>query len=488
MTSQPNQPKKLFREKSLERLSSPEQLDQMMQVVSPKVWLPLATAGFLVVAAATWSVLGQIPITVNGQAILTRPRVLKSLQITTEGQITKIEIEPGIKIKKGDKIATIEQPQLEKQIEQERAKKLDLENQNKLTNRAFIQGINLQRENLKQQLDNLQSNLAATKRFGPIVGEKSSQSIDARRRSLQQSLQQAQGSTSTLRRRMKVREELWKKDAISEDLFLESKNQLDANLTQISELEAQLQENELQNVDIESKRVENSNSIEQIKTKMQELDVTEQQLVEQELNKRFENNNAIKELERSIAQLVLEKKNKSEILSPFTGRVTEVPIVAGQAVSAGSRIASVDTSGDKAEFKSVMYFADKDGRQIEPGMTVQVTPSNVSRERFGGIVGKVTEISEQAVSVEEMVAITGNENLANTIAQNLSSSGSSIVQIVAKLERNPDDSSKFIWSSSQGPDDFQMKPGTTAQVKVVTDTMAPIEFVIPILREWTGIQ
>ena len=38
----------LFRQESLERLSSPEQLDQMMRVVSPKAWLPLTTIGFLV--------------------------------------------------------------------------------------------------------------------------------------------------------------------------------------------------------------------------------------------------------------------------------------------------------------------------------------------------------------------------------------------------------------------------------------------------------
>jgi hypothetical protein len=41
----------IFRKESLERLSSPEQLDQLMQVVSPKSWLPLASLASLMALA-----------------------------------------------------------------------------------------------------------------------------------------------------------------------------------------------------------------------------------------------------------------------------------------------------------------------------------------------------------------------------------------------------------------------------------------------------
>ncbi len=43
--------KPIFRKAALERLSSPEQLDQLMQVTTPKGWLALiALAGLLVTA------------------------------------------------------------------------------------------------------------------------------------------------------------------------------------------------------------------------------------------------------------------------------------------------------------------------------------------------------------------------------------------------------------------------------------------------------
>jgi hypothetical protein len=60
----------IFRKQSLERLSSPEQLDQLMQVVSPRSWLPLSVFAGLLLLTLAWSVLGRIPITATGQGAL----------------------------------------------------------------------------------------------------------------------------------------------------------------------------------------------------------------------------------------------------------------------------------------------------------------------------------------------------------------------------------------------------------------------------------
>jgi hypothetical protein len=63
----------IFRKESLERLSSPEQLDQLMQVVRLRNWIPLASLGTLVGLALLWSILGRIPITATGKGILVHP-------------------------------------------------------------------------------------------------------------------------------------------------------------------------------------------------------------------------------------------------------------------------------------------------------------------------------------------------------------------------------------------------------------------------------
>ncbi len=63
----------LFRQVSLERLSSPEQLDQLMQIASPKRWIPIAAVGVALAAGIGWSILGRIPVTAVGASVLVHP-------------------------------------------------------------------------------------------------------------------------------------------------------------------------------------------------------------------------------------------------------------------------------------------------------------------------------------------------------------------------------------------------------------------------------
>ena len=51
-----------FRKKSLERLSSPERLDQLLRVIDRKSWIPLLAASILIVILLGWSVFGRVPV------------------------------------------------------------------------------------------------------------------------------------------------------------------------------------------------------------------------------------------------------------------------------------------------------------------------------------------------------------------------------------------------------------------------------------------
>ena len=66
MTSQ------VFRKSALDRLSSPEQLDQMIRVTRPEGWLALVAAGACVLAALAWAFLGAIPERVHGEGVVGR--------------------------------------------------------------------------------------------------------------------------------------------------------------------------------------------------------------------------------------------------------------------------------------------------------------------------------------------------------------------------------------------------------------------------------
>lgn len=86
---------KVFRRVSLERLSSPEQLDLLMRVTSPKSWLALLGIGGLLTAVILWGFLGQIPIEVNAPAIILPTGGIKSVISLSGGQLTELTIAPG---------------------------------------------------------------------------------------------------------------------------------------------------------------------------------------------------------------------------------------------------------------------------------------------------------------------------------------------------------------------------------------------------------
>jgi len=93
----------LFRKEALEQVSSPEQLDQLMQVVNLKNWLPLASIGFLLVLAVIWSIVGRIPIFIESKGLLVEDTD-DSKQLMS---VIYFPIAQGKQIQVGDRILVI---------------------------------------------------------------------------------------------------------------------------------------------------------------------------------------------------------------------------------------------------------------------------------------------------------------------------------------------------------------------------------------------
>ena len=94
---------KLFRKAALEKLSSPEELDQLMQVTTPKGWLALVALICFLVAAVVIGIFSVIPVRIEGQycilvndpaadytqaIIYTTPNGDNAIQVGDEAQIT----------------------------------------------------------------------------------------------------------------------------------------------------------------------------------------------------------------------------------------------------------------------------------------------------------------------------------------------------------------------------------------------------------------
>ncbi len=97
----------LFRKVALERLSSPEQLDQLMQVTTPRTWLALVGVGSLLIVALVWGIFGTIQTTKAGQGILIRGGGVQTIESPESGQLVRVLVKTGEMVRPGQPVASI---------------------------------------------------------------------------------------------------------------------------------------------------------------------------------------------------------------------------------------------------------------------------------------------------------------------------------------------------------------------------------------------
>ena len=111
----------LFRQKSLERLSSPEQLNDLVRITTPLGWLALTTIGVALFFVVLWGCIGSVPITVNGSGILLRGGKASTIIALGGGQVERLEVQFNDIVKPGQVIGRITQPVVQAQILSQRS-------------------------------------------------------------------------------------------------------------------------------------------------------------------------------------------------------------------------------------------------------------------------------------------------------------------------------------------------------------------------------
>ena len=114
-------------------------------------------------------------------------------------------------------------------------------------------------------------------------------------------------------------------------------------------------------------------------------------------------------------------------------------------------------------------------------MKIQIAPTTIKQEEFGFVLGDVTYVSDFPATSQGMMRVLKNTQLVQTL-----SGGSAPFEVYADLRLDPSTVSGFKWSSSEGPP-MAIQTGTVCIASITVDVRRPIELVIPILREWSGI-
>lgn len=142
--------KKIFRKISIDRLSSPEQLDRMITITSPRTWLILAAVWLIVITVLIWSFTGSLTTINSAKGMLVKSGGIIDITSSYGGQISDIRVLPGDSVKKGEIVARLDQSDLVAEITGLSGRINVLEENN--ADKGDIDALKIQRKELKDRL------------------------------------------------------------------------------------------------------------------------------------------------------------------------------------------------------------------------------------------------------------------------------------------------------------------------------------------------
>ncbi len=414
--------KELFRKSALDKLASPERLDQLIRITSPLGWITLWALIFLVLIAVIWGFAGSIPTTANASGILTRTGGIYSIQSPATGIIMSINVREGDVVKAGEVVARLSQVDLLNSIKRK-----------------------------KQQLRDLKTDLRKKRVFSDRDLGNKVKYYDQMVHNLEVSVKNIKSRLEWLHEQLKNKKELYRKGLITKDRYLAARKDVDSANLQLKE-----QKNEI-------KRVLN-NKFELSKTT--ELD---------EIGRRSNLRATQLELQLLEIDLVL----NSQVFSPYEGRVMDINFKEGNYISKGVSLFTIEKRGKSiSNLKTVLYIRAFEAKNVKVGMKVHICPAHVKQEEYGYMVGLITFAGQYPTTSNSMMKELENKSFV----QSLSSMGV-LYKFEATIIPDPGSYNGYMWSTARGYP-FEINSGTICSGKVVVKEQIPASFVVPIFNKY----
>lgn len=475
-----SQARTIFRKQSLDKLASPDRLDELVRVVRPQNWVLLGTLGGGLAAALLWSVLGRIPETASGKAVLVRPKQVVAFQSPTNGQIATIEVQVGDVVRKGDLLARMHLPTVENDLQLERSRLEHFRLRSSELSTLERDLARIERDQIREQRELIEERIASLRMTSEEYRVTTSTYLEEQRDNVTTARRLSQELGLALGERLQALLLLQADGVVSRDPVISAKTQVVENELTLANLDVRDQELVLQENAARETYRKDQDSIKALTIELSSLRLreshVERRLKEDELGTQA----SVEEISRRIEHLEAVLLNDGHLFSQYDGRILEVSAAAGDLLARGHRIGRMEIEDPDAELMVLAYFQIGEGKKIRPNQRIRVSPSNVQRERFGGIVGQVIDVSGYPVTAEA----AGNQIGDPTLARDLLG-GTSRIGVLARLE-SAETPTGYRWTSGAGPETV-VTPGTTAEARVTTDERAPITFVLPFLRSWTGV-
>ncbi|MEY4431280.1 MAG: hypothetical protein RLZZ533_1216, partial [Cyanobacteriota bacterium] len=317
-------------------------------------------------ALGLWALVWPVPTEVVGQGVLIYPDNAGVLNARAGGQVLNVQVAVGQPVRQGQVLLRLYLPVLEKQLQQQRG------------NLAQLQRINRDldlRDALRLRTEALAVQTALAKLDD-----------DAKRyRQLQRTY------TSKLR-----------------NLEWLSRRQVVAPLsTEVVSAEQGLTNTSVNLDEVKISRRRVATNYQQVKL----------QIETQALQRRYQ----IDDLKRQIQVTEARIAYDGQVVAERAGTVLDLQVIPGQTVATGQRLGTIgrpdQPAAQRQALKAVAYFSPADARRLPLGLPVEVVPQWKQRGRFGGIVGRVSQVLSLPATVEDVSTTTGNPQLARELTK-----------------------------------------------------------------------
>jgi HlyD family secretion protein len=414
---------RIFRAAAIERISSPEQLDQLVRIARPFDWAAAFAIGLALTAVVVWSLVGRIATQTPGDGILIigGGQVVDAVSAAA-GRLDSMSVAVNDRVSQGQVIARIAQTDSEQR---------------------YRNAVEVYSERLREHADLM----ATTDRELAAKAE----SFAALETGFQQTIKASEKRVAFL------------------TLMV---GQLEGILAKGYETRRNVEDRRRELTDAEQRVTDAKNEILKLKTQTLDLESQRERDRQQSL---FRVNDA----RRQMDQLAGELARSSEVVSPIDGRVIEIKVSAGSVLTVGMPVIQIESEG--LTLAAVVYIPGERGKDVKPGMTVRVEPTTVRREEFGTLVGTVRSISDFPMTPQGMLAVLHND----TLVQRFSRDGAPYAAVV-ELLRDAASPTGYQWSVGHGPP-IRLTTGTLARAEITTRTRRPIDLVLPNIKRLTGL-
>lgn len=377
---------KVFRKVALERMSSPEQLDQLLRVTTPRTWLALLSLVTLLAVAAVWGYRGQLSTRVSGQGVLIRSGGVQNVVALGAGQVLDLKVRIGDHIAAGQIIGTVAQPALLEEI--------------RVAESRLAEAAKQRAEVLKVRSDRSRLQLQFLKR---------------ERASVEREIEGLQEQAKAIQDQVPIDEELLAKGLITKQQVSLTKTRLEETQVAVSARRARLAQ----------------------------LDANEFQAGTENVEADLARQNSVADLAREVDVRKKQMESESTVVTPYAGQVLELKVTVGSLVQVGTPIVSLHPDVNKLE--AVLYVPAEKAKELRPGMECELQPSTVRREEYGFIRGNVVFVSDYPATEAAFMRVFENAPLVRAL-----SAGGPVTEVRVEMATDERTPSGYRWSSRLG--------------------------------------